>query len=207
MNRRPERKSDTIGPFFEVPYSTSEKVLVILHLDVIVEHFTSISSYQLFAIELIECFKIYIFRTIAEDGYLFSQYKNTRTLDVIIKSDKEWSEFVSVIIYCLPVLCKDCNLKLNSIKTILPFGKDTRKEKFPGYLVSEYLKRVYIHGEQHANDRHGPTIYIERKDFNQIGLKVMKERKKIEDLLFLQSIIEENLPRLLIKKLILPFLK
>lgn len=207
MNRRPERESDTIGGFFEVPYSTSEKVHLILYLDVIAKHFASISSYQLFAIELIECFKIYVFRNIAEDGYLFSQYKNTRTLDVIIKSYKEWSEFVSVIIYCLPVLCKDCNLKLNSIKTILPFSKDTKRENFPGYLVSEYLKRVYIHGEQHANDTHGPTIYIERRDLNQIGLRVMKERKKFEEFLRFKSMIKKNLPHLLIEKSILPFLK
>jgi len=206
MNGWPERKADTIEPFFEVPYSTSEKVLVILYLDVIIKHFGTI-TYQEYAVELIECFKLYIFRTIAEDGYFFSQYKNTRTFDVIIKSNREWSEFVSVIIYCLPVLCKDCNLKLNSIKTILPFSKDTRKTNFPGYLVSEYLKRVYIHGEQHANDKDGPTIYIERGDLNRIGLKVIKDGNKFKELLFLQSMIDKILPHPLIKKSILPFLK
>jgi hypothetical protein len=206
MNRGSERKCDTIGAYFAVPYSTSEKVLVILYLDVIVKHFDT-TSYQVFAVELIECFKLHVFRTIAEDGYLFSQYKNTRTVDVIIKSDREWSEFVSVIIYCLPVLCKDCNLKLNSIKTILPFTKDTRKKNFPGYMVSEYLKRIYIHGEQHANDKDGPTIYLERKDLNKIGLKVIKDGNKFEELLLFQSMIKESLPSPLIKESILPFLK
>jgi len=165
---------ESIPPFYKNPICSSQKVILIFCLDIITRHFHPDISFQVFAQKFIDLLELSVYRCIAKDGMFFTQYSHKRSLYVTIESNETWSKFISIIVYCLPVLCARCNLILECINTISPFGDKMRKSIDKDF-ESTFLKKIFCMGQI---DKSNHTIYINNYLLNKCAEELLNEFKK-----------------------------